>query len=110
MITITEKAILQIKQLINQDPQSENINGLRVSIRAGGCAGYSYKMDFIQDEPGSQDKTMDFNGLTVVIDSRSLLFMTGMELDFDGGLNGQGFVFNNPNAARGCGCGSSFSV
>lgn len=110
MITLTDKAIKQVKQLISQDADSAKIIGLRVSIRAGGCAGYSYKMDFAQEEPSSQDKTFDQDGLTVIIDSRSLLFMTGMELDFDGGLNGQGFVFNNPNASRGCGCGSSFSV
>jgi iron-sulfur cluster assembly protein len=110
MISLTPKAIAQIKQLIQQEPNPDKITGLRISIKAGGCSGYSYKLDFIKDAPSLQDKIFNFDNLTVVVDPKSLLFMSGMEVDYDGGLNGPGFIFTNPKAARGCGCGSSFSV
>lgn len=110
LISFTNEALSQVKYLINCDPESEKILGLRIAIQAGGCAGYSYKMEFIKSPPNDQDKIFDFNGFTVVVDSRSFLFMQGLEVDYNGGLNGQGFIYNNPNAARGCGCGTSFSV
>ena len=82
-----------------------------VQVVGGGCSGMSYKLGFEKDAPKPTDKQFEFeNGLKILIDSKSLLFLNGTELDFSDGLNGTGFVFNNPNAKRTCGCGNSFSA
>ena len=110
MITLTPIALQQIKSLIKADPEAAHIKGLRVAIKAGGCAGYSYQMEFVKTDPGPQDKTFSCEDLLIMVDARSLLFIQGLEIDFEGGLNGSGFTYHNPNAVRGCGCGTSFSV
>lgn len=100
---ITDRALTKLKSL------QEGDKGLRVSVVGGGCSGLSYKMSWI-DEPSEGDKVTTVNGLTIVVDPKSFLFIKGIELDYTDGLDGQGFVWNNPNAKRSCGCGSSFSV
>lgn len=111
MITISESAATQINSLKSADPkvaaQAEAF--LRVKVVPGGCSGMSYKLDFDQ-ALGEKDKVFEDHGTKVVIDSKSLLYLAGMTLDFEGGLNGKGFVFSNPNASKTCGCGSSFGV
>ena len=82
---------------------------LRVKVKRGGCSGFSYKLDF-DTSLTDKDKSFEDNGEKVVIDSQSLLYIMGMTLDYEGGLNGSGFVFQNPNATKTCGCGSSFAV
>ena len=82
---------------------------LRVKVKRGGCSGFSYKLDF-DNELSDKDKSFQHNDVQIVVDSQSLLYIMGMTLDFEGGLNGSGFVFQNPNAAKTCGCGSSFAV
>ncbi len=82
---------------------------LRVSVKRGGCSGYSYKMDF-DHTLKDNDKVFESGGQRVVVDSQSLLYLIGMQLDYEGGLNGKGFVFSDPNATKTCGCGSSFGV
>ncbi|MGE4232352.1 MAG: HesB/IscA family protein [Bacteriovoracia bacterium] len=108
-ITATQKAIKEIKRLQSTDKEAEGAF-LRVMVTGGGCSGMSYKLGFEKSEPTSTDKVFEFDGVKVLVDQKSLLYLSGTELDFSDGLNGTGFTFNNPNAKRTCGCGSSFSV
>ncbi|MCB0411064.1 MAG: iron-sulfur cluster assembly accessory protein [Bdellovibrionales bacterium] len=108
MITVSETAAKKIQSLIQEEGASLQ-SYLRVKVKRGGCSGFSYKMEFDQ-EPLPQDKIFESNGARVLVDSQSLLYLLGMTLDYEGGLNGQGFVFSNPNATKTCGCGSSFGV
>ena len=82
---------------------------LRVFVKRGGCSGYEYKMEF-DTALKDNDKLFEANGAKVVVDNKSLLYLIGMMLDYEGGLNGKGFIFSNPNASKTCGCGSSFGV
>lgn len=107
MITLTEKAVQQVKTLLDQ--QGKPDYGLRVGISGGGCAGLSYKFDF-DEKPAEKDKVIEQNGIKVFVDSKSYLFLNGMQIDYHSDLMSSGFVFNNPNAKSSCGCGTSFSV
>lgn len=107
MIRLSENAVKQIKAA--QAAESKAGFALRVSVTGGGCSGMSYKLDFVPDA-AERDKVFEHDGVRVVVDPKSLLFLTGLELDFQGGLNGKGFVFHNPNAKKSCGCGNSFSA
>lgn len=100
---ITDPALTKLKSL------QEGDKALRVSVVGGGCSGLSYKLSW-EDMPKENDRVTNVNGLMIVVDPKSFLFINGIELDFTDGLDGQGFQFNNPNAKRACGCGSSFSV
>lgn len=82
---------------------------VRVSVTSGGCSGLSYKMDF-DNESKPNDQVFEDNGVKVVTDLKSFLYLFNTTLEFSGGLNGKGFTFNNPNATRTCGCGESFAV
>jgi len=108
-IEITDKAVKEIKRIIETDPTAKGAN-LRVQVAGGGCSGMSYKLGFDSAEPTSSDKSFEKDGVKILIDAKSFLFLSGTTLDFSDGLNGTGFVFSNPNAKRTCGCGSSFSV
>ncbi len=89
--------------------KKEQASFLRIAIKEGGCSGFSYKLDF-DPHKGEQDRLLESKGVKIVVDSKSLLYLMGMVLDFDGGLNGKGFTFSNPNAKKSCGCGFSFGV
>lgn len=106
---LTEGAVTQIKHL-NAKENAASERRLRVRVVGGGCSGMSYKLDFETTPPGDQDQVFEQNGVSVVIDKKSLLFLQGTVLDFSDGLQGKGFEFTNPNAKRTCGCGSSFSA
>ena len=108
-IEITDKAVTEIKRIQTSDPTAVGA-GLRVMVVGGGCSGMSYKLGFDNQPPGANDKVFEKDGVKVIVDPKSFLFLSGTELDFTDGLNGTGFVFKNPNAKRTCGCGSSFSV
>ena len=108
MIVISSEASKKIASLKQDDGKSAE-SLLRVEVKKGGCSGLSYKMDFV-NEPQPGDKVFESNGAKVAVDSNSLLYILGMTLEYSGGLNGKGFVFNNPNATKNCGCGSSFNV
>ena len=108
MIQISETAAKKIANLKN-DEGREDSAFLRVEVKKGGCSGLSYKMDF-DNTLKDGDKTFESHGQRVVVDNQSFLYLIGMTLDYSGGLNGRGFVFNNPNASNACGCGSSFNV
>src|SRR5688572_4562508 len=109
MIQVTEKAVQEIKRIQSTDPTA-NGSKLRVQVVGGGCSGMSYKLGFDNQPPGTSDKVFEKEGVEIVCDSKSFLYLSGTELDFTDGLNGTGFVFKNPNAKRTCGCGSSFST
>lgn len=108
MIQISQNAADQIQTLKSQEKREGDFF-LRVKVVGGGCSGLSYKMDF-DNTLKSDDKVFENHGVKVVTDPKSYLHLIGTELDFSGGLNGKGFVFNNPNAKKSCGCGSSFAV
>ena len=82
---------------------------LRVGVKGGGCSGLTYLLDIV-DEPRDDDKVIEEHGLKLFIDRKSYVFLAGTTLEYSGGLNGKGFVFNNPNAKTTCGCGTSFGV
>ena len=108
MLHISDKAKQKVAQLMQRDGLNED-HFIRVSVVAGGCSGMTYKMDFDnQSNPG--DEVFEDNGVKLVTDAKSVLYLFGTTLDFSEGLNGQGFHFVNPNASRTCGCGESFSL
>jgi iron-sulfur cluster assembly protein len=109
MIELTDKAVQEIKRLKTTDQKSAEAY-LRVQVIGGGCSGMSYKLGFDDAATTEQDKVFEKEGVRLVVDKKSYIYITGTELDFSDGLNGKGFVFNNPNAKRTCGCGSSFSA
>jgi iron-sulfur cluster assembly protein len=108
MIQVSETAAKRINALKSEDNASAEAF-LRVFVKRGGCSGFSYKMEF-DTVTKENDKVFESNGAKVVIDGQSLLYLIGMTLDYEGGLNGKGFIFSNPNASKTCGCGSSFGV
>lgn len=108
MINISETASKKIGLLKSEDNKPAEAF-LRVEVKKGGCSGLSYKMDF-DTALRDGDKAFEAHGEKIVVDGQSLLYLIGMTLDYSGGLNGKGFVFNNPNATKNCGCGSSFNV
>ena len=108
MIKISKTAAKKIAQLKTEDGVPAE-NFLRVKVKRGGCSGFSYKMDF-DSKQNSEDKVFEAFNTKIVVDTKSLLYLMGMTLDYEGGLNGQGFLFINPNATKTCGCGSSFAV
>ena len=107
MITVTEAAKKQALRLMEDDGK-ENLF-IRVGVEGGGCSGLMYQLEFDNEEKEG-DKTFEDNGVKVVVDKKSYLYLVGTTLDFSGGLNGKGFIFKNPNAERTCGCGESFSL
>lgn len=108
MIKVSDAAFGHIKNLREKEG-FDNSYGLRVSVDGGGCSGLMYKLDFDNKErPG--DQVIEDKGVKIFVSMKSLLFLVGTELDYTGGLSGKGFHFANPNAARTCACGESFSV
>ena len=107
-ISVTPKAAGKIMNLKHEGKLGEDYF-LRVSVKGGGCSGLSYNLDFDNElKPGDQEFVND--GIKIICDLKSFLYLAGTELDFTDGLNGKGFNFNNPNASRTCGCGESFAV
>jgi|TARA_B110000503_G_scaffold3626_1_gene4784 iron-sulfur cluster assembly protein len=109
IITISEKARIQIQKLLEEQKLDKESYFLRVGVKGGGCSGISYEMGF-DDIPQEGDNVIEGNSIKIVIDKKSFLYLFGTELDFSDGLNGKGFQFINPNASRTCGCGESFSI
>ena len=110
MINVTEKAVSEVKRIQTADTSPNGAGYLRVMVVGGGCSGMSYKLGFDNVPPAPTDKIFEQDGIRLVVDTKSFLFLTGTTLDFTDGLNGTGFTFTNPNAKRTCGCGSSFSA
>ena len=108
MITVSDKAKAYIDRLL-ADQNKDASYFVRVGVKAGGCSGLEYELDF-DNQTKKGDEVFEDKGIKVVVDMKSLLYLYGTELDYTGGLNGKGLVFNNPNASRTCGCGESFAV
>ena len=107
-ITLTVKAARQVAKVKSENNIPES-HGLRLGVKGGGCSGLSYVLGF-DEKAKENDKIMQIQGVTVFVDPKSLFYLSGTVLDFSVGLNGKGFVFNNPQATKTCGCGSSFGV
>jgi iron-sulfur cluster assembly protein len=107
-IVITEKAATQIKKVMEENKIPCNF-ALRVGVKGGGCSGLTYVLGF-DEHTHEGDTIIDSNNIKILVDGKSLFYLSGTKLDFTDGLNGKGFVFNNPNAEKECGCGDSFSV
>lgn len=109
-LSVSDKAYNRILQIRSEQAIPET-SYLRIGVISGGCSGLTYNLDFTSDyEPQPSDKVYEFNGLKVLIDMRSFLYLAGTELDYSDGFSGEGFHFKNPNATRTCSCGESFSI
>ena len=109
MITVSEGAKTKISQLMTEEGFNPTQDYVRVGVKSGGCSGLSYELNF-DDKLGENDKLFEENNVKIAVDKKSFLYLIGTTLEYSGGLNGKGFVFNNPNANRTCGCGESFSL
>lgn len=107
-ITVTPKAVNEIKKVMEENNIPKEY-GLRIGVKGGGCSGLSYALGF-DSETREGDTIVEADDIKLYIDGKSLFYLSGTELDFTDGLNGRGFVFNNPNAVKTCGCGNSFSA
>ena len=106
-ITLTDNAAAKIKELLAENPNADE-QALRVAVRGGGCSGFQYALAF--DKRKDDDMVFERDGVNVVVDKTSMQFVFGSEVDYVDGLQGAGFVVNNPNVVAACGCGSSFQV
>lgn len=109
MIKVSEGAKKRITDLMSDDGFDAMQDFVRVGVKSGGCSGLSYELKFDKTRTEG-DKLFEDNDIKIVVDKRSVLYLAGTVLEYSGGLNGKGFVFNNPNAQRTCGCGESFSL
>ncbi len=109
MITVSDTAKKKVISLMTEDGFNAQEHYVRVGVKSGGCSGLSYDLTFDKNTE-ENDKVFEDNDIKVIVDKKSFLYLVGTTLEFSGGLNGKGFVFNNPNANRTCGCGESFSL
>lgn len=106
-VTFTASAVAEINRLMTE-PGFDISNKLRVGVKGGGCSGMTYVLAF--DAPTDKDETFEIEGIPCIMDKTHAIYLMGMEVDWQGGLNSRGFTFNNPNASKTCGCGTSFAV
>jgi iron-sulfur cluster assembly protein len=106
IVTITEKALSKISEIKNAENNKDQ--KLRIAVVGGGCSGLNYKIEFSDQK--EKDKVISFGDIEVIIDPKSCIYLKGIVLDYQDGLKGKGFIFNNPNAKNTCGCGESFSI
>ena len=109
MIQVSETAKKKVVDLMTEGGFDATSDYVRVGVKSGGCSGLSYELDF-DNKMGETDKVFEDNNVRIIVDKKSFLYLVGTVLEYSGGLNGKGFVFNNPNAQRTCGCGESFSL
>lgn len=109
MIKVSDSARNRLEVLMRENGQELESTYVRVGVTSGGCSGLSYNLDF-DNELKDTDKLFEDQGVKILIDKKSFLYLIGTTLEYSGGLNGKGFSFNNPNASRTCGCGESFAV
>jgi iron-sulfur cluster assembly protein len=109
MIKVSEIAKKKVIELMQDDGYNPTTDYVRVGVKSGGCSGLSYDLKFDKAQQEG-DKVFEDNGVKIIVDKKSFLYLVGTTLEYSGGLNGTGFVFNNPNANRTCGCGESFSL
>jgi iron-sulfur cluster assembly protein len=109
-ILLSEAAAKSIKEIIAQQDLDASKVYLRVGVKGGGCSGFTYTLDLVEEQPGENDETMEHQGIRILADAKSLLYLAGTEIDYKDEMMGSGFVFKNPNATSSCGCGSSFTA
>lgn len=109
MIQVSETAKLKVVNLMTEEGYNATTDYVRVGVKSGGCSGLSYELNF-DNKMDETDKVFEDNDVRIIVDKKSFLYLVGTVLEYSGGLNGKGFVFNNPNAQRTCGCGESFSL
>lgn len=109
MIKVSDTARKKVIQLMQEDGFNAKTDYIRVGVKSGGCSGLSYDLSFDKEQK-EDDKVFENNDIKIIVDKKSFLYLVGTTLEYSGGLNGKGFVFNNPNANRTCGCGESFSL
>lgn len=109
MIKVSDTAKKKVRELMTEDGFDPAKDYVRVGVKSGGCSGLSYDLTFDNKE-AENDKIFEENEVRIIVDKKSFLYLVGTTLEYSGGLNGKGFVFNNPNANRTCGCGESFSL
>ncbi len=109
MIKVSEDAKKRIALLMTDEGYNATTDFVRVGVKSGGCSGLSYELKFDKSQQET-DRLFTDNDVKIVVDKKSVLYLAGTILEYSGGLNGKGFVFNNPNAQRTCGCGESFSL
>ncbi len=109
MIKVSESASKKIVEMMKEDGFDASKDYVRVGVKSGGCSGLSYELNF-DKVTNENDKIFEDNNIKIVVEKKSFLYLVGTILEYSGGLNGKGFVFNNPNAQRTCGCGESFSL
>nr|WP_321246263.1 iron-sulfur cluster assembly accessory protein [uncultured Psychroserpens sp.] len=109
MIKVSETAKKKVIELMTEEGFNAVSDFVRVGVKSGGCSGLSYDLKF-DNEQKEDDKVFEDNNVKIIVDKKSFLYLIGTTLEYSGGLNGAGFVFNNPNANRTCGCGESFSL
>ena len=109
MIQVSESASKKIIDMMKDDGFDPATDYVRVGVKSGGCSGLSYDLTF-DNKLSENDKVFEDNNVKIAVEKKSFLYLAGTVLEFSGGLNGKGFVFNNPNASRTCGCGESFSL
>lgn len=108
-VILTEKAAGEIKRVLSEQKYPDN-TVVRIGVAGGGCSGFSYALGFAKDYDEAVDSKYEFHGVPVVVDKKSALYLDGTTIDFYEGIERRGFTFNNPNAVKSCGCGSSFSA
>jgi iron-sulfur cluster assembly protein len=109
MIKVSDTAKSRVMALMNEEGFDASRDYVRVGVKSGGCSGLSYELKF-DHQISEADKIFEDNAIRIIVDKKSFLYLVGTVLEYSGGLNGKGFVFNNPNAQRTCGCGESFSL
>jgi iron-sulfur cluster assembly protein len=109
MIKVSDTAKTRVMTLMNEEGFDAARDYVRVGVKSGGCSGLSYELKF-DHQVSEADKVFEDNAIRIIVDKKSFLYLVGTVLEYSGGLNGKGFVFNNPNAQRTCGCGESFSL
>ena len=109
MIKVHETAKQKVSTLMKEEGYDPSRDYVRVGVKSGGCSGLSYELKF-DSKIKKEDKIYEDNQVKIIVDKKSILYMVGPILEYSGRLNGKGFVFNNPNAQRTCGCGESFSL
>jgi len=109
-ISLSESAAKEIRTIIKDQGLPDDKTSLRVGVKGGGCSGFSYMLDLTEEAATDMDEQLESNGVRILCDQKSYLYLNGVEIDFKDEVMGRGFVFKNPNATSSCGCGSSFSA
>ena len=107
LVTATDRAVEHLRHLLVAENES-NVDGVRLGVKGGGCSGLSYVLEFGDAQAG--DNVVEYDGIRFFLDRKSSIYLKGIQIDYDSGLEGRGFVFSNPNADNTCGCGESFSI